>query len=80
MFPIRIILEVSSPEEEALVRQHHAFLQEMSELALKAPSGHVIDVCEEAVLEKAKSTIVSFWSRRCKSGLNHLKKKAPLRT
>ncbi|MEN9672673.1 MAG: hypothetical protein RL553_938, partial [Planctomycetota bacterium] len=48
MSPIRIILEVSSPEEEALVRQHHAFLQEMSELALKAPSGHVIDVCEEA--------------------------------
>ena len=37
MSPIRIILEVSSPEEEALVRQHHAFHQEMSELALKAP-------------------------------------------
>ncbi len=52
MSPIRIILEVSSPAEEALVRQHHAFLQEMSELALKAPSGLVIDVCEEAVLEK----------------------------
>ena len=54
MSPIRIILEVSSPAEEALVRQHHAFLQEMSELALKAPSGHVIDVCEEAVLEKGQ--------------------------
>jgi predicted Zn-dependent protease len=54
MSPIRIILEVNSPEEEALVRQHHAFLQEMSELALKAPSGYVIDVCEEAVLEKGQ--------------------------
>ena len=54
MSPIRIILEVNSPEEEALVRQHHAFLQEMSELALKAPSGNVIDVCEEEVLEKGQ--------------------------
>ena len=77
MSPIRIILEVSSPEEVALVRQHHAFLQEMSELALKAPSGHIFDVCEEAVLEKGKEHNRRILEQAVQKRIKSLEKKKP---
>ena len=54
MTPIRVTLEVDSPAEEALLRQYHAFVREMQELALAAPEGQVLDVCETAVLHKGQ--------------------------
>jgi hypothetical protein len=54
MNPIRVTLEVDSPAQEALLRRCHAFLQEMQQLALTAPEGHIIDVCETAVLQKGQ--------------------------
>ena len=49
-----VTLEVDSPAQEALLRQCHAFLREMQQLALTAPAGQVIDVCEAAVLQKGQ--------------------------
>jgi hypothetical protein len=54
MTRINVTLEVDSPAQEALLRQYHAFLQEMEQLALSAPEGHVLDVCETAVLQKGQ--------------------------
>lgn len=54
MATIRVTLEVDSPAQEALLRRCHAFLQEMQQLALTAPEGHVVDVCETAVLHKGQ--------------------------
>jgi len=40
MSPTVITLEVSSPEQERLLRQFHALMIEMEALALSAPDGH----------------------------------------
>ena len=49
-----VSLEVSSPEQEALLRQFHGLLQEMEQLALLAPHGQVLDLCEAAVLQRGQ--------------------------
>jgi hypothetical protein len=54
MSQISITLEVDSPAQELLLRQYHAFLQEMETLALSAPDGQVLDVCEAAALRKGQ--------------------------
>ena len=54
MATIRVTLEVDSPAQEALLRHCHAFLQEMQQLALTAPEGQVVDVCETAALHKGQ--------------------------
>ncbi len=54
MSPIRVTLEVDSPEQEAVLRQFHAFLQEMHQLALNAPAGQVLDLCEAAALSQGQ--------------------------
>lgn len=51
MSPTSVVLEVTSPEQEALLRQFHGLLLEMEQLALSAPPGQVIDLCEAAVLK-----------------------------
>lgn len=54
MSRITVSLEVDSPAQESLLRQYHAFLQEMEQLALAAPEGQVLDTCEAAVLQKGQ--------------------------
>src|SRR5919108_102112 len=73
MSRLSVTLEVDSPEQEQLLRQYHAFLQEMEALALTAPEGQVLDVCETAVLQTRQ--VVSclgalrlrrrWWGSRC---------------
>ena len=50
-----ITLEVTE-EQEAVVRQTLARLQELEELADVAPAGSVLDVCEGAVLEYGRES------------------------
>src|SRR5262245_16545834 len=52
--PTTITLEVNSAEQEALVRQFHAMVLELDQLALTAPAGQVVDLCEAAVLERGQ--------------------------
>lgn len=49
-----VVLEVQSPEQEALLRQFHGFVMEMEQLALTAPNGQVLDQCEAAVVGKGR--------------------------
>src|SRR5260370_24586284 len=46
-----VTLEVNSPEQEVLLRQYHGLLLELEQLALSAPEGQILDVCEAAVLK-----------------------------
>lgn len=43
-------LEVETAEQEAVLVQFHTYLLELSELALAAPDGEVVDRCEEAAV------------------------------
>jgi hypothetical protein len=54
MSRMRVTLDVDSPAQEALLRQYLVFLQEIEQLALDAPEGHVLDMCEAAALEKGR--------------------------
>ena len=54
MSPTTIMLEVSSPEQAALLQQFHGLLQELEQLAMSAPPGEMLDVCEAAVLERGQ--------------------------
>lgn len=49
-----ITLEVETPEQEALIRSYHAYIQELDELALSAPAGEVIDECESVAVTKGQ--------------------------
>jgi hypothetical protein len=48
-----ITLEIEE-SDEALIRDHAAFLDEMRSLAAEAPEGTVLAVCEEAVVERGR--------------------------
>jgi hypothetical protein len=48
-----ITLEVDAADEP-LLRRYAEFLAEMKQLAATAPSGSVLDVCEQAVVERGR--------------------------
>ena len=49
----KILLEIDA-KYEAIVRQALALSEEMEQLALTAPDGHVFHACEVAVIEKGR--------------------------
>ena len=52
-----ITLEVDNDAQADLIRHYHALVQEMSDLALAAPNGRVIDVLEQVAVEKGRDTL-----------------------
>lgn len=48
-----ITLEID-PEHEDLLRRYADFLGEMKALAATAPDGSVLEVCEDAIIEKGR--------------------------
>jgi hypothetical protein len=48
-----ITLEVDS-ENEGLLRRYAEFVEEMNDLAATAPEGSVLEVCEDAVVERGR--------------------------
>jgi hypothetical protein len=50
-----IALEIDSEDEE-LLRQYADFLAEMKHLAATTPDGSVLEVCEEAVVQRGRET------------------------
>jgi len=75
MLPISVTLEVDSPEQEALLRRFHAFLQEMQHLALTAPEGRIIDVCEAAVLARGQDVNRQVLQQALQERIGALEKK-----
>ena len=52
MFPKKISITVTSPEEESLVEQALAMARDLQHLAGVAPPGQILDRCEEAAVDK----------------------------
>lgn len=75
MSPTHVTLEVDSPEQEALLRRCHAFLQEMQQLALTAPEGQILDVCEAAVLAKGQDVNRQVLEQAVQERIKALEKK-----
>jgi hypothetical protein len=48
-----ITLEID-PAHEDLLRRYADFLDEMKDLAATAPDGSVLEVCEEAIIERGR--------------------------
>ena len=48
-----ITLEID-PEHEDLLRRYAVFLEEMTDLAVTAPDGSVLEACEDAVIERGR--------------------------
>ena len=48
-----ITLEIETGHED-LLRGYASFLEEMADLAATAPDGSVLEVCEEAVIERGR--------------------------
>jgi hypothetical protein len=70
-----VTLEVSSAEQEALVRQFHAMLQELETLALSAPAGQVLDCCEAAVLQRGQEVNRQVLQQAVQQRIEALEKK-----
>lgn len=49
----KVMIEVDA-EHEAFLRRALALAQEMHQLALTAPDGHVFDACERAVVDQGR--------------------------
>lgn len=75
MSPNVITLEVSSPEQEALLRQFHGLLLELEQLALSAPAGQVLDLCEAAVLERGQDVSRQVLEQVVRQRIDALEKK-----
>jgi hypothetical protein len=54
MFPKKISITVTSPEEESLVEQALAMARDLQDLAGVAPPGQILDRCEEAAVERGR--------------------------
>ena len=70
-----ITLEVTSPEQETLLRQFHALITEMEDLALSAPAGQVVDVCEAAVLQRGSEVSRQVLQQAVQKRIEALEKK-----
>lgn len=73
--PITVSLEVHSPEQEALVRQFHALVLELEQLALTAPEGQVVDQCEAALLERGQQVHCQVLQQAVQQRIAALEKK-----
>ena len=48
-----VTLEIDT-KHEGLLRQYASFLDEMTDLAATAPAGSVLEICEDAVVERGR--------------------------
>ena len=70
-----ITLEVDSPAEEQLVRQYHALLEEMRDLADRAPEGQVVDVLEGAILQRGREAMRATLEQAVQRRIDRVEKK-----
>ena len=73
--PMTMTLEVHSREQEALIRQFHTLVLELEQLALTAPAGQVVDVCEAAVLERGQQVNCQVLQQAVQQRIAALEKK-----
>ena len=69
-----ITLEIDA-EDEDLIRGYADFVGEMKDLASTTPDGSVLDVCEEAVIEKGREHQRRVLQRAAQARLEAAEKK-----
>jgi hypothetical protein len=69
-----IALEIDA-EDEDLIRGYASFVGEMKDLAATTPDGSVLDVCEEAVIEKGREQQRRLLEQAVRARLEHAEKK-----
>ena len=69
-----ITLEIDA-EDEDLIRGYAGFVGEMRDLAATTPDGSVLDVCEEAVIEKGREHQRRLLQRAVQARLQAVEKK-----
>jgi hypothetical protein len=69
-----ITLEIDA-EDEDLIRGYANFVGEMKDLAATAPDGSVLDLCEEAVVERGREHQRRLLQRAAQARLDAAEKK-----
>lgn len=70
-----ITLEVDNEGQEALLRNFHAFLLEMSALAQTAPAGQVLDQLEDFAVDKGRETLCATLQQAVQQRIDAAEKK-----
>jgi hypothetical protein len=71
-----ITLEIDA-EFEDLLRRYAGFLEEMKELAATAPDGSVLEVCEDAVVERGRDHQRRLLEQAVRARIESAEKKGP---
>ena len=69
-----ITLEIDA-EDEDLIRGYAGFVAEMKDLAAVAPDGSVLEVCEDAIIEKGREHQRRLLERAAQARLGDAEKK-----
>lgn len=70
-----ITLEVDCPAQEELIRNYHALVMELNDLALNAPDGAVIDQLEELAIERGRETLRASLQQAVQKRIDDAEKK-----
>lgn len=70
-----ITLEVDGPAQEELLRNYHALVMELNDLALTAPDGAVIDQLEELAIQRGRETLRASLQQAVQKRIDDAEKK-----
>lgn len=70
-----ITLEVDGPAQEQLIRNYHALVMELNDLALTAPEGLVIDQLEELAVQRGRETLRASLEQAVQTRIEDAEKK-----
>lgn len=70
-----ITLEVDGPDQQALIRNYHALVLELNDLARTAPDHDVIDQLEERAIQRGRQTLRASLQQAVQKRLDDAEKK-----
>ncbi|HEY7327972.1 MAG TPA: hypothetical protein VH592_10045 [Gemmataceae bacterium] len=74
-----ITLEVDGSAQEELIRNYHALVMELNDLALAAPDGVVIDQLEDLAIQRGRETLRARLQQAVQKRIDDAEKGAPIR-
>ena len=70
-----ITLEVDGPAQEELIRNYHALVMELNDLARTAPDDAVIDQLEDLAIERGRQTLRASLQQAVQKRIDEAEKK-----
>ncbi len=70
-----ITLEVDGPAQEELIRNYHALVLELNDLALTAPDGVVLDQLEDLAIQRGRETLRATLQQAVQKRIDDAEKK-----